>query len=1137
VSRLLHGGTAAPQPAACDVDPGAVSLLVPATAARPCADRPFRPHRPSPLAPGKLWTLGFTAGLDDKNDGDETVLALTTGRPGEAGGRVWRSGRGGGADTWADVTPKMPGALDGGDKGPRGVYQLMLVDEARPTPDPRVRGAEDGGAERVGLGRSGPGDYPADVRLVVARGIDDRYWLSGDGGDEWTERFLPTGFVHYGGSLHPHPHRAGALAALLHREDCAFAGGGEADCPHTLLVTTSFGTPLTPGVDPASDEGRREEDARWRDLGAEAGPAAVSWLQVEWGVRANDDALPGEPGHRSTEELRNDLRLMATALVRGTGAAGPLTPDDVRFVVGGPVGRVPDGAAADPPDWFRFDADGNPTGATSLVLPCASMFAIQGDAVLVAVPAMCAAEDAAALKKRHAGSGRNVPARATANVALFISHDEGKSFEEACVPAREMDSMFTVTDLRDGRGRSVGSLMVSDHDEEDAGTAGSPIGQGYVTGGGGLPPPGSPDWAKWGEAERAADATARSVFGPSLRGIFWETPVFGWRVTPDVAPIDGFPGVLLANSALGSAGGGGGAGPDGPQTPDDDPARFDSRVVTRRSSNNGASWSRILLPLDPDTGKPSLNHPQCDLCPPLPPSDPDATPDPAHRHDRCSLHLHFDAGWYFAGHAPVYSRAAAPGLILATGHYGNHLERGADAQCVWLSRDAGATWRDVAVGGHVYEIGNSGGVLALAKHATSGLARSVKLSVDDGNSWVSVPFDEPIAVSNVRQEPGGRADSFLVYGESCSDDGSPARSGCRGRPGQDASAPMIYAVDASTLFKGGFDDCPDAGWEDWSPSAAAGNAEGCALGARFTARRRRSGACCRVPFAWLARGADGGVGEPCGCGEEDLACDFGARAPAPGGRRPSLAAAPAWSGLGLRPLGSPLCESDGTVDASWCPAMGAGAYLASATLERLAPGDGCDPDTLPDAGLPDTDGRGAKRGHGKHGGGGGGGAGAFARGLGRLAAALAVGALVVGGAISGAAAVAARGGAAAAAGEAAAAARRAAAAVGDAARAAGRGLAGAALGVGDGGERSAGLDPLGPDADHGGFDGAAGDWERAPLADAPPVATPVAAPAAAPAATSSTPAATPGAAGEENDERAALLAGETPPSTPLGDEV
>ena len=52
-----------------------------------------------------------------------------------------------------------------------------------------------------------------------------------------------------------------------------------------------------------------------------------------------------------------------------------------------------------------------------------------------------------------------------------------------------------------------------------------------------------------------------------------------------------------------------------------------------------------------------------------------------------------------AGPRPnVYAHPSAPGLVLATGNVGAHLDYASSVTCTYLSRDGGLTWEDVLEG-------------------------------------------------------------------------------------------------------------------------------------------------------------------------------------------------------------------------------------------------------------------------------------------------------------------------------------------------------------------------------------------------------------------------------------------------------
>jgi len=53
----------------------------------------------------------------------------------------------------------------------------------------------------------------------------------------------------------------------------------------------------------------------------------------------------------------------------------------------------------------------------------------------------------------------------------------------------------------------------------------------------------------------------------------------------------------------------------------------------------------------------------------------------------------------------------------------------------YLSRDAGVTWEEVMKGPHIYEFGNHGGLIVVAKLASLGPTDEVYFSRDEGLCW------------------------------------------------------------------------------------------------------------------------------------------------------------------------------------------------------------------------------------------------------------------------------------------------------------------------------------------------------------------------------------------------------------------
>jgi hypothetical protein len=81
--------------------------------------------------------------------------------------------------------------------------------------------------------------------------------------------------------------------------------------------------------------------------------------------------------------------------------------------------------------------------------------------------------------------------------------------------------------------------------------------------------------------------------------------------------------------------------------------------------------------------------------------------------DGCSLHLEIYS--HNGELAPVYSSEKAIGLVLATGNIGKRLTSNDSQKYLYLSRDGGLVWEQVKSGVYIYEIGDHGALIIIAK--------------------------------------------------------------------------------------------------------------------------------------------------------------------------------------------------------------------------------------------------------------------------------------------------------------------------------------------------------------------------------------------------------------------------------------
>uniref|UniRef100_A0A8D0DNR3 Sortilin related VPS10 domain containing receptor 1 n=1 Tax=Salvator merianae TaxID=96440 RepID=A0A8D0DNR3_SALMN len=211
----------------------------------------------------------------------------------------------------------------------------------------------------------------------------------------------------------------------------------------------------------------------------------------------------------------------------------------------------------------------------------------------------------------------------------------------------------------------------------------------------------------------------------------------------------------------------------------------------------------------------------------------------------CSLHLHLKVSEnpYTSGN--IASRDTAPGIIVASGNIGTELLD--NDISMFISSDAGNTWRQIFEEEHSVLYLDQGGVLVAIKH-TSLPIRHLWLSFDEGRSWSKYSFTSiPLFVDGVLGEPGEETLIMTVFGHF-----------------SHRSEWQLVKVDYKSIFDR---RCAE---DDYRPWQLHSQGEACIMGAKRVYKKRKSEKKCMQ-----GRYAGAMASEPCVCTEADFDCDYG----------------------------------------------------------------------------------------------------------------------------------------------------------------------------------------------------------------------------------------------------------------------
>ncbi|KKO98070.1 hypothetical protein THAR02_09827 [Trichoderma harzianum] len=195
----------------------------------------------------------------------------------------------------------------------------------------------------------------------------------------------------------------------------------------------------------------------------------------------------------------------------------------------------------------------------------------------------------------------------------------------------------------------------------------------------------------------------------------------------------------------------------------------------------------------------------------------------------------------------------APGLVMGNGNTGKALGKFADAN-LYVSDDAGITWKEALKGPHKYEFGDQGSILLAVKDSRKDDVSEISYSLDHGEHWESVALPDKLSVKPaiLTTTQDSTSLKFLLIGE------------------KDRAYHMI-AIDFGAMDKR---TCEDKDLEDWHARADDDGKPTCIMGHKQTYRRRKKTADCFIKSNFKDPVP---ITEDCECSDADFECDYNFR--------------------------------------------------------------------------------------------------------------------------------------------------------------------------------------------------------------------------------------------------------------------
>ncbi|CAL1547728.1 unnamed protein product, partial [Lymnaea stagnalis] len=249
--------------------------------------------------------------------------------------------------------------------------------------------------------------------------------------------------------------------------------------------------------------------------------------------------------------------------------------------------------------------------------------------------------------------------------------------------------------------------------------------------------------------------------------------------------------------------------------------------ITLISYDKGGQWERIQAPAYTLGGRPS----DCQM------------------ERNCSLHLTQEFSRLIPGNLapPVLTQDTAPGIVIASGTLGKSLKGDPD---VFLSTNAGISWRQVLSGNYLYSTADHGGIIVAVRQFLP--TDELVYSLDEGQTWVSYKFvNDRIRVYGLLTEPGENTTTFSVFGSQVLSHNW-----------------RILQINFTDTFDR---KCEKSDYKTWSANDDLPGEDGCLMGRITQYQRRLAHVKCYNGEDYVPKNEL----RNCSCTREDFECDFG----------------------------------------------------------------------------------------------------------------------------------------------------------------------------------------------------------------------------------------------------------------------